>query len=214
MKQFATVISWVFNPLVLPIIALILVMYVPSDHGFYNTYCFYNLDPKEKMRLLYHYSIFAAVAPALSFYLLKRNKIIQSIEMETQAERNAPIAIMFFYALLLFGLYYYRSMLAPFYPKYFVTLPLSGVVVTFVFFFLNRWKKISIHAAACGILVGFLFSYINGHTDYQLWVIALAFIISGLVMSSRLYLKKHTLDELVIGWLIGSFITFGVGFFF
>tara|TARA_B110000285_G_scaffold86797_1_gene99446 strand:- start:1081 stop:1725 length:645 start_codon:yes stop_codon:yes gene_type:complete len=214
MKLFANVISWVFNPLVLPIIALIIVMYVPSDHGFYNTYCFYNIHPKEKLRLLYHYSIFVGIAPALSFYFLKRNKIIQSIEMETQAERSAPIAIMFLYSLLLFGLYYYRSLLVPFYPKYFVTLPLAGVIVTFIFFFLNRWKKISIHAASCGILVGFLFSYIDGHTDYQLWIIALAFIISGLVMSSRLFLKKHSLDELVIGWAIGSFITFGIGFFF
>ena len=214
MKLFANVISWVFNPLVLPIIALLLVMYVPSDHGFYNTYCFYNIHPNEKLRLLYHYGVFVCLAPALSFFLLKRNKIIQSIEMETQAERSAPIAIMFLYSLLLFGLYYYRSLLVPFYPKYFVTLPLAGVLVTFIFFFLNRWKKVSIHAAGCGILVGFLFSYIDGHTDYQLWIIALAFVISGLVMSARLYLKKHSLDELVIGWILGSFITFGIGFFF
>ncbi len=95
MRLSANIISWVFNPLVLPIIALILVMYVPSDHGFYNTYCFYNLHPKEKLRLLYHYTVFIGLAPALSFYLMKRHKMIQSIEMETQKERRAPIAIMF-----------------------------------------------------------------------------------------------------------------------
>lgn len=214
MKLFANVISWVFNPLIIPLIALTLVLYVPSDHGYFNEYCFYHLDSDRKFLMLGHYLMFVVIAPAVSFLLLLNKKVINSIEMETQKERNAPIVIMFLYSLLLFGLYYFIRMERPFFPKYFVVLPFAGVAVTFIFIFLNRWKKISIHAASCGILVGFLFSYILGHTDYQLWIVSLAFVISGLVMSARLYLGKHSIEEVLIGWTIGSCVTFGVSFMF
>ena len=173
-----------------------------------------HLGSDRKLNILIYFFLFGSMMPVLSFWFLLKYKIIDSIEMETQKERTIPIIVMFFYCLLVFGRFYADSLEINFYPKYLVTLPFAGVVVTFVFFFLNRWKKISIHAAGCGILVGFLFSYINGHSDYQVWILALAFVISGLVMSSRLYLKKHSLEELVIGWGIGTFVTFGVDFLF
>ena len=48
------------------------------------------------------------------------------------------------------------------------SLPLSGVFVTAVFYIANYWKKISIHAAGGGILVGFILAYILIQSEYQL----------------------------------------------
>ena len=99
-------------------------------------------------------------------------------------------------------------------PRFIFSLPLSGVFVTLVFYFLNKWKKVSIHAAGAGILTGFILAYILYQVEYELWVLIFSILISGLVMSARLYLKKHTLFEVVFGWIIATVITFGVNYFY
>ena len=214
MSAISQFISWLFMPLLMPIYALLIVMYVPSDHYFYNPFCMYLLPQESKTAILYMFILFGVAAPGLSFYLLQRSNIIQSIEMDNRKERSIPIVVMFLYCLMLYVMFVYKSGHSSIIPKYIYALPLSGVFVTFIFFFINRWKKISIHAASSGILVGFIFAYMIEHSDYHLWILSLAFIISGLVMSARLYLEKHTLQELIIGWGIGSFVTFAVNFYY
>ena len=208
MTEAAQIVSWVFMPLFIPVYAIFIVMYVPSDHYFFNPNCIYYLSLEGKTALIFRFLLLGVVAPGVSFYILQRMKIISSIEMETRKERTIPIVVMFFYCLLLYSYQGYEGEMSPFLPKYIYSLPLSGMLVTFVFFFLNRWKKISIHAASAGILVGFLLAFAVQHHDYQMWIIAFGFIVSGLVMSARLFLNKHTLFEVLLGWAVGSFITF------
>ena len=214
MQNLAKAISWIFNPLLMPIYALIIVMYVPSDHFFYNPYCMYRLPEYNKLLILYRFFLLCAAVPAMFFFILKRYGFINSIEMDERKERAIPIIIMFAFSLLLYISTVLGTQHSSFLPKYIYALPLSGVLITFVFYFLNKWKKISIHAAAAGILVGFVFAFILDHEEFHLWVLALSFVISGIVLSSRLYLEKHTLQETIIGWGIGSFITFGVNYFY
>ena len=214
MQNIAQVISWVFNPLLMPVYALLLVMYIPSDHITYNPYCMYYLPPENKMSIIYIFLLFGFAAPGLSFYLLQRRNIIQSIEMDSSKERMIPIAIMFAYCLMLYILLLYLSRGSHLLPKYLYALPLSGTIITFVFFFLNKWKKISIHSAASGILVGFIFAYILGHYEYNTAMLVIAILVSGFVMSARLLLEKHTLSETVIGWGIGLTITFLTNYFY
>src|SRR5690606_5798284 len=99
-------------------------------------------------------------------------------------------------------------------PKFIFALPLSGAVVTAIFLIVNRWKKISIHSGAAGIVSGFVLAYLLTQTEYQLWAFTVTILVSGLVMSARLYLERHTISELIIGWMIGSFITFGINYYY
>ena len=159
--------------------------------------------------------IFSVLAPAVSFLILQRRGIIASIEMEERKERSIPIAVMFVYCLVLFFyITYLINTNRLIVPKFLTTLPLSGAAVTAVFIIANRWKKISIHAASSGILVGFVLAYILQQIEYQLWVFTISLLISGVVMSARLYLQKHTFLEVIIGWLIGSFITFALNYWY
>ena len=214
MKSIFQAISWVFLPLFIPVYALLLVMYVPSNQDFiFNQDCMYLLPDEAKKALLYMFLIFCVVAPGISFNVLYRRKIIDTIEMETAKERTIPILLMFLYCLMLYVLFVVKSG-ESILPKFVYALPLSGAIVTAVFFFLNRWKKISIHGAGAGILVGFILAYILQHEVYELWVFALTLIISGLIMTARFYLQKHTFFELVFGWLIGLMVTFLVNYFY
>lgn len=173
----------------------------------------YLLPDQAKSALLYMFLIFCVIAPGLSFNLLLRRKIIDTIEMETTKERSIPIILMFLYCIMLYVLFIVKSG-EGILPKFVYALPLSGAIVCAVYFFLNRWKKISIHGAGAGILVGFILAYIILHEEFELWMFALTLIISGLIMTARLYLQKHTFFELVFGWCVGLAITFGVNYFY
>lgn len=216
MRIFSQIISWIFMPLFMPIYALLLVMFVPSNIDFMqNDQCMYAMDIQFKKAFLYMFLIFSVLAPGISFLLLKRSGMIGSLEMDDQRERFVPILVMAIYCLVLFFyIIYLIDANRVVVPKFIVALPLSGAVVTTLFLFVNRWKKISIHAAAVGILTGFVLAYILQQIEFQLWVFTISILISGLVMSARLYLQKHTFSEVIIGWFIGSFITFAINFFY
>jgi membrane-associated phospholipid phosphatase len=216
MRIISQIISWIFMPLFMPIYALLLVMFIPSNIDFMqNDQCMYAMDLQFKKAFLYMFLIFAVLAPGISFILLKRSGLISSLEMDERRERFIPILVMAIYCLVLFFyiLYLIQSNRLTV-PTFIVALPLSGAAVTTVFLIVNRWKKISIHAASAGILTGFVLAYILRQVDYQLWVFILSIVISGLVMSARLYLQKHTFSEVLIGWCIGGFITFVICFWY
>lgn len=216
MKIASQIVSWVFMPLLLPIYALLLVMFVPSNIDFIqNDQCMYAMDFQFKKAFLYMFLIFAVVAPGVSFLVLKRSGLIGSLEMNERRERFVPILVMAIYCLVLFFyLLYLIDANRLIVPKFVLALPLSGAIVTTLFLAANRWKKISIHAAAVGILSGFVLAYILQQVEYQLWVFTVSIFVSGVVMSARLFLQKHTFSEVLIGWCMGSFVTFAVNYWY
>jgi membrane-associated phospholipid phosphatase len=214
MKLISQVISWVCLPLFMPMYALLFVMYVPSNQDFlFNEDNMYLLPHDAKMALLYMFGVFCVIAPGASFIILRRRNIISDIEMDNRKERNIPIMIMLVYCLVLFFLFKVKASNTMI-PKFVFSLPLSGVFVTAVFYIANYWKKISIHAAGGGILVGFILAYILIQSEYQLWILAFAFLISGVIMTARLYLEKHTMLEVIIGWFTATIITFTVNYLY
>lgn len=204
-------------PLFMPMYALLLVMFVPAIEeqflGLECHDCVYLLDIQIKKALLYMFAIFCVIAPGISFLLLKRSGVINSLEMETRVERTVPIIIMFIYCLGLYFMLLYTANAANL-PKFIYALPLSGAVVTGFFIVLNQWKKISIHAAAAGILTGFILAYISVNMKFGIGMLIASILLSGIVMTARSYLQKHTMQELVIGWFTGTLLTFAVNYFY
>jgi membrane-associated phospholipid phosphatase len=214
MELLSKIISWVFLPLLTPIYALLLLMFLPSDHDFFfNFDNLYVLPLQAKLALLYMFVIFGFAAPGVSLVILHRRKIISNIEIDNRAERSIPIIIQLIYCLMLYFLFVMKDQSGQL-PKYIYALPLSGVFVTASFFLLNRWKKISIHAAGMGIMFGVILAYSLHTTTFTFWIIPVTALISGAVMSARVYLHKHTLLEVVVGWLVGFVITFGIVYFY
>lgn len=214
MKITSHIISWVFLPLFMPIYALLLTMYVPSYQDyFYSTDCLYTIDPALKTRILILYFLFCTLFPGVSYAIMLKSKMISTIDIQNRAERFLPIFIMLAYCL---GLYFFMLLFSSkiIIPKFLLAFPLSGAFVCILFYFLNRWKKVSIHAGSVGITTGFILSYDVQHVYYQFWIIVLVFIISGLVMSARLYLKRHTLTEVVVGWISGTILTFTLNYYY
>ena len=69
----------------------------------------------------------------------------------------------------------------------------------------NRWWKISAHAAGMGGLVALMFRIIASHYalyNLNVWL-SVMIIVAGMVMTSRVYLKRHTLWQVLAGFANG-----------
>jgi hypothetical protein len=206
MKSISYIISWVLMPILMPIYALVLVMFFPSEpiNVFSNDSLFF-IPLQNKIVLLLYYFMFSVFAPGMLYILLKKLKLITSLEMNEQTERKIPMVIMSISCLFLFYLLSSNNFRL---PKYIYGLCLSGAVIVSLFTVLNMYIKVSLHATGVGILTGFIIAYFAEQIYFEIWILALSFIISGLVLTSRLYLEKHTPKELIIGYSFSFLVTF------
>ncbi len=69
----------------------------------------------------------------------------------------------------------------------------------------NIWYKVSIHSTGTGLLIGALLAYSFLFDFNPTWWLCLAILISGAVMSSRMYLYNRELGQVLFGTLIGIF---------
>ncbi|MFT5778408.1 MAG: membrane-associated phospholipid phosphatase [Crocinitomicaceae bacterium] len=214
MRIVSHIISWAFIPLLTPVYGMMLAMFVPSRQDYYfNPENLFLQGDDRKWSLLYSYFFFCAIIPGLALMYLKNRGIISTLEVDDRKERVIPILIMFASCSGLFILFQYLPENLEI-PKYIHSYPLAGVIATAVFFFLTLWKKVSLHAGGVGIMTGFLIAYVSEQAEYQFWILGAAIIVSGLVMSARMYLGKHTLTEVAIGWFTGVIVTFVVNYFY
>ena len=73
---------------------------------------------------------------------------------------------------------------------------------------INRWIKISLHAGGAGILVGYLAIFMLENSGFPILFITIAIIATGLTLSARLFLQRHTPLEVYSGWSLALIITF------
>jgi membrane-associated phospholipid phosphatase len=73
---------------------------------------------------------------------------------------------------------------------------------------INRWIKISLHAGGAGILVGYLSIFMFETIGFPIFFFIIAIIASGLTLSARLFLQRHTPLEVYSGWSLALIITF------
>ena len=93
-------------------------------------------------------------------------------------------------------------------PYFMLSILVGALSVEIVCAIVNRWFRISTHAAAAGAMNGALLAFSFIFNFDPLWWICLTLLIAGLVGSSRLVLRQHSLKE--VGW--GTLTGFICGF--
>jgi membrane-associated phospholipid phosphatase len=208
MKIASQIISWVFLPLFMPIYGLLVVMYLPSlENDFFQANTFYWLDPNVKITIISLFMIFSVVAPSFSLLMLKRRNKISNIEIDNREERGVPITITAIYSVILAV---FLLVKAPngILPKATYALPWGGMIGIVLAGLINRYEKISLHGMGAGMLFGFFVAYYQNQNDYFFLPIVLSVLIGGLVMSARVYLGKHTLRQVLTGYLLGFLVIY------
>lgn len=143
---------------------------------------------------------FTFVLPAINLVMFRYFGNISSLQMRTQQERIWPfIFIALTYTLVTF-LFYFKLPFSDNFNKLMLTVTLLVVVATVSTFFM----KVSVHSLAMMGMWSILFWLNNGAESIDLWWLTIGLtVMSGVVMSARLYLDAHTLREVLWGGLIG-----------
>ncbi len=145
-------------------------------------------------------SIFTVFIPILTFVLLRRFRLIDSIFVKDVKQRKIPL---YLYVLLLFLIVtkvISKSIFAELYDFFLATL-ISAIACLFLVLFR---VKASMHMMG---MAGLVLFFIVLSITYQLnitFALSILILMIGLVGSSRLFLKAHTFTELIIGFFIGA----------
>ncbi len=189
MRTFQEVISYIFHPLFTPLI---------------GTLSYFVLTPKyspiniQSGNILPIF-ILTIIIPIISYFILRNIGVVNTVFMPTLQERKYPLYINI--ALLLMVVYKvipynYTSELYYFFIGLICAYSSSLLLLFFNF-------KSSMHLISMGSLIMYLIS-LSVHFEINI-IFALCFFIlaTGLVASSRLYLKAHSKAEILVGFIVG-----------
>ncbi len=190
--RLAQVVSAIFHPLLIPLYGLLIIFTAPALYGY--------LPMQVKKIVFFIILIENVLLPVMLISYFRFRNIITTWTMESRKERILPlITTSFFY---LFSVYPTLRFNIPFFVKLFIICSaFLAIAVTIV----NFWYKISIHATGAGAMTALVMILsLRMHAPLT-GLMIIVILISGLVMSSRLWLGSHTPGEVWSGFLLGIF---------
>ena len=190
MKKVAPLISYLFHPLLIPSLGLLIIL----NSGTYLAL----LDPVAKRAIMFVMALGTLVFPLMLLPVLQyRNLMMKDGQVATRRERLIPQIIILVLYIVTF--------------VYFKRLPLSQVIhayvlsVTGTFFLLilvNLRFRVSIHAAALGGLTGLIIALIYLYETPLQGLLMLSLFAGGLTGSSRLAQGDHW-GAILSGFFLG-----------
>jgi hypothetical protein len=175
----------------------------------YNSGIYQSNIPWEAKKFTYLLVIlFTILLPLAMLTLLVYWRAVQDIQLNERRERFVP---MFFTAVSLVLLHIILTRIIPI--KLINAFTLSMTIIAFCYLLLNLLLKTSLHLIALGGITG-LVAVISKvfMADLFLWL-SILIMISGIVATSRIYLKAHTIPEIISGYITGFFGVFGTIYF-
>ena len=182
-------ISFVFHPLIMPLLGV--VFYFSKTPRFIP-------EPVMKAKI-FSIVILTIILPILLFFLLKTINKVDSIYLKTTKERLIPLLInSIIIALILIRVLQPDEIIELYY--FFLGILCSNIACLILAFLKI---KASIHMIAAS---GFSMFAMAIGIHYQINIngtIALIMIVLGAIATSRLHLKAHSNNELIVGLLVG-----------
>jgi membrane-associated phospholipid phosphatase len=201
MKNFHKIISLIFQPLLMPTYAMILLM---------NMDIFSVLPLRWRLIAIIGTFIFTGVLPALPIWLLMKKGEVNDLFISKREERTMPYLFSFM-AYVFWALFMWRTLQ---FPTFIVAMGMGSAISIFIIVFINLKWKISAHMAGVGGLCGAVFGVCYRTAINPVWLIAIILFISALVAFSRLELKAHTPGQVLAGYVVGFIAVFTPCFFF
>lgn len=182
----------VFTPFYLPLVGLFALF----------LFSYMNLLPwlyKGTVLLLVY--LFTILLPTLLIRAYRNYQGWSRWQIGAKERRLVPYVIAI---LCYFCCYYVMSWLRI--PDFMSNILMAALVIQVICAIINVWWKISTHTAAIGGFEGALVAYSILFAFNPLWWFCLILIIAGMVGSSRMILRQHTLSQVVTGFLVGVVI--------
>lgn len=188
------VISSIISPFYLPVFGMI-VLFMFTYLGMLDTWI--------KLRVLFIVYIFTVAIPTYLIRLYHYYHGWTPIQIGSKERRMVPYVI----AIVCYFICYYILNLLHM-PHFIGTVIVAALVLQVVCALVNLRWKVSTHSAAIGGVIGALIAFSFLFTFNPTWWLFFLFFMAGLVGTSRMILRQHTLLEVSIGFIMGIVVAF------
>ena len=185
----ARVVSMLFTPFYLPLVGMLALFIFSYLRIFPFAY---------KLQVILMVYIFTILLPTFIIHLYRRYQGWSLLQLGTKERRMIPYVISIICYLTC---YYVMSLLHI--PHFMGRILVAALMVQIVCAIINIWWKISTHTAAIGGVAGALIAFARIFSFNPVWWLCLIFIIGGMVGTSRMILRQHSLGQVVGGFWIG-----------
>ncbi|MFA9392499.1 MAG: phosphatase PAP2 family protein [Prolixibacteraceae bacterium] len=154
----------------------------------------------EKTRLIFEVLAFTAFFPLLAVYLLYKFKVISSLSLIRREDRLLPQLI----SLVLFGIFAFLLFANHGLKNVLTLILIANTTSLIMMLIITQFFKISAHTSgAAGFIVITSILCLKPHSINYLILYLFIVMLSVGVFFARLYLKAHTLKQVIYGGVLG-----------
>lgn len=190
MRLFLKAASYLFHPLLMPLLGTILYYKVTPRY----------IDEAIVVSEYFAIAIITIFIPIVIFFLLKNLRVVETIYLKEVKERKFPLMIQCILLLLILKMVFdpYED---PELYNFFVGMVFSTFAALVMVFFK---LKVSLHQMGIAGVLMFIIGLSAHFKINLLFSISFFLFVNGWVASSRLENDSHTYPELGIGLLLGA----------
>ena len=147
--------------------------------------------------------LFTILLPTFLIRLYRHYQGWKPFDLIVRERRMVPYVI----SIVCYSVCYYLMSMAHI-PHFMGSILVAAVLIQVVCALINTWWKVSVHEAAIGGVTGALLAFAIIFTFDPIWWFCLTLFLSGIVGTSRMMLRQHSLSQIVVGWFIGCVLAF------
>jgi PAP2 superfamily domain protein len=186
----ARVMSIIFTPFYLPLVGLIALF----------TFSYMAMMPwRYKLLVLALVYVFTILLPTVLIHVYRRYQGWTLIELGAKERRMVPYILSI---LCYFSCYYLMNVLH--FPHFMSRILMAALLIQVICALINVWWKISTHTAAIGGVAGALMAFAIIFDFNPVWWLCVVFLIAGLLGTSRIILRQHSLLQVCAGFVVGA----------
>lgn len=183
------VVSMMFTPFYLPLVGLAALFFF----SYLNTFPLYYI-----LMVMGIVWLFTVLTPTMLIHLYRRYHGWTPIQLGVRERRMVPYVISI---LCYFICFYILSLRHT--PHTITSILIAALAVQMLCAMTNVWWKVSTHSAAIGGVAGGLLSFSLIFNFNPVWWLCLVILLGGMVGTSRMILRQHTLPQVVVGFFVG-----------
>lgn len=190
----ARVISAIFHPFYLATVGLI----------FLFIFSYMSVLPiGYKLSVLGIVYLCTVLLPAWLIHFYRKYQGWSLLELGYKERRMIPYVI----SIVCYFLCYYIMNLLHI-PHFMSSIIVAALAIQVVCAMINLFWKISTHTAAIGGVAGALIAFSGMFSFNPVWWLCVVIVVAGVLGTSRMILRQHSLSQVVTGFLLGFVLAF------
>jgi membrane-associated phospholipid phosphatase len=151
-----------------------------------------------KFQLLTLVYLLTVVLPTLLIHFYRRHQGWSLIDLGQKERRAVPYVISILcYFLCIYLMEFFHI------PHFMMAIVTAALFIQITCAMINVWWKISTHTAAIGGVAGSLFVFAEFFGFNPVGWLSLTFIVAGVLGTSRMILRQHSLAQVIAGFFVG-----------